>query len=304
MTIRSFVLLALKVVVLTILFAVAMTIGNLLFISPAIQVTAVPPDQANAQLMSLLLIAFVDTLVVTLIVLRSRWRGWRLALATAVSLYGVMTFMSQIETAWFAPAMTTMQISSALIRGLFLQTLPLALIWVPLAVALLTWGRQPPASEAPAPPLPESWWGWAWRLAVIAVAYLALYFSFGYVVAWQNPEVRALYDGGANPQVFAYERLIPFQALRALLWVLFALPIIHMTRGTRWQIAVVVGLLLALPMNMFHAMPNDLMTSSVRLSHFIETVTSNFIFGLLMTGVLFWMPAHAKRTLAPLARPH
>ena len=59
------------------------------------------------------------------------------------------------------------------------------------------------------------------------------------MVAWQNPEVRALYDGGANSQVFAYERLIPFQVLRALLWVLFALPVIRMTRGTRWQIAAI-----------------------------------------------------------------
>jgi hypothetical protein len=253
--------------------------------------------------MSLLLIAFVDTLVVTLIVLRSRWRGWRLALATAFSLYGVMTFMAQIETAWFAPAMTTMRISPALIRGLFLQTVPLVLIWVPLAVALLTWGWRPPTPEPPAPSLPGSWWAWAWRLALIAVAYLALYFSFGYMVAWQNPEVRALYDGGANPQVFANERLIPFQVLRALLWVLFALPVIRMTRGARWQIAAVVGLLLALPMNMFHAMPNDLMTPSVQLSHFIETATSNFIFGLLIVGVLFWAPGHAKRFPEPVARP-
>jgi hypothetical protein len=303
MTIRSLVLLALKVVVLTILFAVALTIGNLLFISPVIPATVVPPDQANVQLTSLLLVAFVDTLVVTLMVLRSRWRGWRLALATAFSLYGVMTFMAQIETAWFAPAMTTMRISPPLIRGLFLQTLPLALVWAPLAVALLTWGRPTPTLEPPAPSLPGSWWGWIWRLAAIAVAYLALYFSFGYVVAWQNPEVRALYDGGANPQVFAYERLIPFQVLRALLWVLFALPVIRMARGTRWQIAVVVGLLLALPMNMFHAMPNDLMTPSVRLSHFVETATSNFIFGLLITGLLLWAPAHAKRFAEPLARP-
>jgi hypothetical protein len=86
--------------------------------------------------------------------------------------------------------------------------------------------------------------------------------------------------------------------------VLFALPVIRMTRGTRWQIAVVVGLLLALPMNMFHAMPNDVMAPSVRLSHFIETATSNFIFGMVITAVLFWAPAHAKRPLAPLTRPH
>jgi len=51
-------------------------------------------------------------------------------------------------------------------------------------------------------------------------------------------------------------------------------------------------------MNMFHAIPNDLMTSSVRLSHFIETASSNWIFGLLVTGVLHWVPAHASRPLA------
>ena len=303
MTIRSLVLLALKVLVLTILFFIALTIGNVLFVAPALPATTATPERASAQLLGMVFLSFVDTLVVTLIVLRSRWSGWRLALATAFSLYGVMTFMAQIETAWFAPAITTLRITPELLRGLFLQTLPVVLIWVPLAVALLTWGRQPPAPEAPPFPLPGSWWGWTWRLAVIAAAYLALYFSFGYVVAWQNPEVRALYDGGANPQVFAFERLIPFQVLRALLWVLFALPVIRMTRGTRWQIAVVVGLLLALPMNMFHVMPNDLMTPSVRLSHFVETATSNFIFGLIITGVLFWVPAHAKRPLTPLARP-
>ncbi len=55
---------------------------------------------------------------------------------------------------------------------------------------------------------------------------------------------------------------------------------------------------IALPMNMFHAIPNDLMTSSVRLSHFIETASSNWIFGLLVTGVLHWVPAHASRPLA------
>jgi len=293
MTIRSLALLALKILVLTVLFAVAFSVGNLVFISPAVPPTTIPPDRAAAALNGILLVALVDTLVVTLIVLRSRWRGWRLALALGFSLYGVMTFMAQIETAWFAPAMTTMRITPALLRGLFLQTLPIALIWVPLAVALLNWGR-PVAPDEPPHVLPAAAGAWAWRLALIAMAYLALYFSFGYVVAWQNPEVRALYEGGINQSVFANERLIPFQILRSLLWVLFALPIIRMTRGTSWQVGVIVGLLYALPMNMFHVIPNDLMTASVRLSHFIETASSNFIFGLLVTGMLLWAPAHVS----------
>jgi hypothetical protein len=110
---RAIALLALKIVVLTVLFVVALTIGNLVFISPAVPRTTIPPDSAAAVFNGMLLVALVDTLVVALIVLRSRWRGWRLALAIGFSLYGVMTFMAQIETAWFAPAMTTMRITPA-----------------------------------------------------------------------------------------------------------------------------------------------------------------------------------------------
>ena len=302
MTIRSIALLVLKVVVLAIMFFVALTVGNIIFLSPSLPPTTLPPDRAAAALAGTLIIALVDTLIVTLIVLRSRWRGWRLALGVAFSLYGVTTVMAQIETAWFAPAMTTMQITPELLRGLFLCTLPMALIWVPLAVTLLSWGWQFPAPDEPAYVQPRSAGGWAWRLAAIAAAYLALYFGFGYVVAWQNPEVRALYDSGANPQVFAYERLIPFQILRSLLWVLFALPVIRMTAGPRWWVALMVGLLFALPMNIFHVIPNDLMSPSVRLSHFIETASSNFIFGLIVTELLLWAPTRVSRPLAPLAR--
>jgi hypothetical protein len=301
MSIRSIALLALKIVTLAILFFIALTVGNMIFITPALPPVTLSPDQAAAALTGTLIIALVDTLIVTLIVLRSRWRGWRLALGVAFSLYGVTTVMAQIETAWFAPAMTTLRITPELLRGLFLRTVPMALIWVPLAVALLSWGWRLPAPDEQDHALPESAGAWAWRLAAIAAAYLALYFSFGYVVAWQNPEVRALYDSGANQQVFAYERLIPFQILRALLWVLFALPVIRMTAGSRWWVALMVGLLFALPMNIFHVIPNDLMSPSVRLSHFVETASSNFLFGLIVTGLLLWVPARVSRPLAPLA---
>jgi hypothetical protein len=73
--------------------------------------------------------------------------------------------------------------------------------------------------------------------------------------------------------------LLPLQIIRSALWVLFALPVIRMTRGPAWQIAVLVGLLFALPMNIGHFIPNPIMPDpSVRLSHFIETTSSNFIY--------------------------
>lgn len=301
MSARSIVLLGLKIVVLAAVYFVALMAGNILFVAPAVNLADVVPEQAAGQMRGYIIIALVDTLIIAMLALRSRWTGWRLALAICFSLYGVMTFLAQVETAWFAPALTTMQITPALLLGLFLQTIPAVLIVVPLAVLLLGRWRTGVADLAEPPSLPATFGSWAWRLAVIIVAYELLYFGFGWLVAWQNPDVRALYAEGANPVVFDRQRLIPFQALRALLWVAFALPVIRMTRGAPWQIGLVVGLLFALPMNIVHVLPNPLMSPSVQLSHFIETATSNLIFGWLLTELLLWRPSRAARPLTPQA---
>ena len=128
---------------------------------------------------------------------------------------------------------------------------------------------------------------WVVKLAAIAIIYCVLYFGFGFVVAWSNPELRAMYGEGVNQAMFSLYRLILFQVFRSALWVLFALPVIRGTRGPTWQVALIVGLLYALPMNIAHASPNPFMPDpSVRLSHFIETSTSNFIFGLIVTWLV------------------
>jgi hypothetical protein len=64
----------------------------------------------------------------------------------------------------------------------------------------------------------------------------------------------------------------------------------------------VVGLLLGLPMNMFHVLPGGLMAPSVRLAHFVETATSTFLFGLALTHLLLWRPEVTRKPLTPAAR--
>jgi hypothetical protein len=44
-----------------------------------------PPDQAVQALPGLLLLCLVDTALIMLVILRARWRGWRLALGKACS---------------------------------------------------------------------------------------------------------------------------------------------------------------------------------------------------------------------------
>jgi hypothetical protein len=135
---------------------------------------------------------------------------------------------------------------------------------------------------------------WAWKVAVIAIAYLILYSTFGYFITWTNPAVQAYYGGIDEGSFFAHMKVVftitpwlePFQALRAMLWVLLALPVIRMMKG-RWQeTALAVGLLFSVLMNSQLLLPTPLMPEAVRMTHLIETASSNFIFGYFIVWLL------------------
>jgi hypothetical protein len=243
-----------------------------------------PVDQLPMVFAGLLLSAAVISLVISLIVVRSRWSGWKLIGATFISWLGCMTIMAQIETAWFAPALN---IPRSLAYGVALRGIVSVAILAPLTVWI--WGKAKAQLEDGESQvhLPQSPAEWTLKLAVIAVVYLALYFGFGYIVAWQNPALREMYAGGTDPVVFNQLYMTLLQIVRSALWVLFAIPVIRMTKGPLWRVALLVALLYALPMNIAHFIPNPVMPDpTVRLSHFIETATSNFIFGLVVTWLL------------------
>lgn len=274
-----------KYLALVVLYLVLFVVGSATF-SIGLDRTP-PPDQQSLVMPALLLVALVNTFVISVVIRRLGRSGWRLVLATMFAWYGTMTFMTQIESAWFGPALG---ITSNMLPALFLNSVPLVVIFTP--VAALVWGKwQPQTVRDEDLRLPRTASEWSWKLAVIAAGYLVLYLGFGYVVAWQNPALRQMYGNGANQQVFDYARLIPFQILRSALWVLFALPMIRMTRGVLWQVALVVALLFALPPTIGLAIPNPIMPDpSVRFSHFVETSTSNFIYGVFVTWLLQWRP--------------
>jgi hypothetical protein len=138
--------------------------------------------------------------------------------------------------------------------------------------------------------LPE----WVMRLAIVVVAYLALYFGFGYYVAWKSEAVRAYY-GGADPGGFVAQFasvvrdtpwLVPLQVLRALLWAAIALPVIRMSTGPWWRAGLAVALLFSVVMNSQLLLPNPYMPREVRMTHLVETASSNFIFGWVLVAVM------------------
>jgi hypothetical protein len=278
-------------VLLTCLFLVFYCAGSLIISSQLPANPATQPGPIPAPY-NILVIGAADTLVLMSIILTSRWQGWRLMLATGVVYYGCVTFMSQIETAYF---LTSLTVSPSLLPRLFLIGIPPAFLFVPLAVWILGKTKNSPVESESNERLVMPASQWAWKLALVALVYLALYFSAGYFIAWQNPELRAFYHGSDAGNfglhmfglLHSDPWLFPFQIMRSLLWVTFCLPVIRMTRGNAWQTALLTGLLLAVPMNIVHLVANPLMPlSSVRMSHMIETSSSNFVFGLIIVWLL------------------
>ena len=246
-------------------------------------------EGAGATAGILLAVCFVNASVMAYLILRSRWAGWRLMVAVFVVFYGVTTFMAQIESAVFITRLPPGMLSRLFVAGV--------VIAAPFAVlAVLVLGRRRPdvADATPGARLVMPPRTWAWKLAVVAVAYVILYFSFGYYVAWQNPAVVEYYSGVDEGSFFAHMGsvlrdtpwLVPFQMLRAMLWVAIALPVIRMMKGGWQETALVLGLLFGVVMNTQLLLPNPYMPETVRMTHLVETASSNFLFGVLIGWLL------------------
>jgi hypothetical protein len=279
------------------------------FVQPALPTTAAEPGPLPL-MVALAVVSASVVVVVALMILSSRWHGLKLMVVMALTYYAVVTVIMQIETWYFLSGLT---VGPGLMPLLFLQGLPVALVFVPLAVLILGRARGPATDADWSATAPTTWQAWAWKLPVLAAAYLVLYFGAGYFIAWQNPEVRAFYGqpGQALPFVDHMVRvlaedpwLIPFQLLRGLIWTACALPILRGTRWPQWATALVVGLMFSVPQNIGHILPNSLLPiNSVRLSHLVETASSTFLFGLVVTWLLSAKPAAARQRETQSSRP-
>lgn len=291
MSIKSPLLLVARIVAVTVVYLIAFVIASGLTIAPLVSGLPVAEGASEAA-QRLPLVAFLNTLVLVYITVRSRWSGWRLTGVIALAFYGVNTFMSQIETAAF-PAVAN-RLPPGMLAGLFVMGLIQAALFAPLAVLITGKWKKDSAANEPNErlrmPAPE----WAWKLVSIAIAYDILYFTFGYFVAWRNPAVQAYY-GGTDPGSFIAQMAnvmrdtpwLPFfQLLRGLLWTLIALPVIRMMKGAWWEAGLAVGLLFAVIMNSGLLLPNPIMPVAVRYAHLVETATSNFIFGWIVVWLL------------------
>jgi hypothetical protein len=138
------------------------------------------PVQTGAALAALGAVSLLNTLVLGYLIIRSRWAGWKLILAIFFVFYGVVTVMPQIETAFFVTSLPP-----GMLPRLFLSGAIIAALFSQLAVLILEKGKSnlKEFDKHSRLDIPVS--QWVGKLSLIVIAYLAIYFTFGYFIAWK-----------------------------------------------------------------------------------------------------------------------
>ena len=270
---------AIRFVAVAVLYFVSfVVVSGALLSTPRQQPT---PSEAGATLLALLAVSLINAAVWTYVVLRSRWSGWKLIATVFFVFYGVSTLMPQIETAYFVTGLPP-----GMLPRLFIAGLIMAAVFSPLAVLILGKAR---SQTNQSHPLSAS----ILKLLLIAIAYVVMYFTFGYFIAWKSEAVRAYY-GGHDPGNFIAHissllrtepLLFLLQVVRGMLWAALAVPVIKMMKGEWWEAGLAVALLFAMTSSLL-LIPNPLMPAEVRMAHLVETGTSNFLFGWLVVLLL------------------
>ena len=226
-------------------------------------------------------IMLLQTIALAYPTLRSKWHGWKLVAGLFVLYFGSTTFVSQLESLVYLGG----KMPDGMVVGLMLMGIFAASLFSPIAVLVL--GRWKAASAGPIghrePATPGEW---TWKIALAAFVFLALYYLFGYYVAWQIPVLRDYY-GGSDPGSFVAQMqsvaegtpwMIPYQYLRSLIMVGLAVVLIRMMKGAWWEVGLAASLLFAVPI-VYLLLPNPMMPEAVRIGHLIETLPYQFLFG-------------------------
>ena len=267
-------------------FLLLFLIFSLLFILPAViipfDIKIENPSEYNAFMIFLLLLTEVS--VILYLIKRLNLWGMNLFFFVVIIFWGLHTFMTQVETWYFKEAMPA--ITHEELRNLFLRPLITSITFIPLAIWILgKWKQDTSSAES------HIRGSLNWRkILSLSVAYVAIYFTFGYFVAWQFEEVRIFYSGSPENAGFigglkqtwqTNSTFFLFQLFRGFLWIMIGLPIIFYLKGSKREKIIACVILYSIPAIQL-VVDNPFMPQQVRLAHLLEVSTSNGLFGLLI----------------------
>ena len=245
-------------------------------------------NSAGSESYILLISSFFIAMAFAYYLYYSKVRGAKLFLNIFLIYFGINTFLPQLETWYFSGAFNFLESS---IGKIVLMGLITALLFSILATVI--W-RKKKESTLLVDTQQLAFKKWLKPTLLIAISYVVIYFLFGYFIAWQSPAVRQFYSGSTellpfwehfvglitdNPLIYLFQffRGIIWAALAFLIWQTVHLSVPKKMGLTGILFCISAALLL---------MPNPFMPADVRWSHFVETLSSNFIFGILAAWII------------------
>lgn len=269
----------LKFVLLFVFFSILFVLPNLII---PLHVKMDSQSENNA-LMIILLLLTQFFIIIYLIKRLNLW-GMKLFLVVVIVFWGLQTFMTQLETWYFREAMPA--ITNVELANLFLRPLITSITFIPLAIWVLgKWKPDRNRSES------QTSTRLTWKeILSLSIAYVVIYFVFGYYIAWQFEAVRVFYSGTTDDLGFfgqikqtlqTKNSIFLFQFIRGFLWIIAGYPILIYLQGSKTEKIIACILLFSLPAVQL-VVDNPFMPQPVRIAHLLEVATSNGLFGLLM----------------------
>lgn len=225
-------------------------------------------------------------LAIVYVVKKSTWGNKLLVYSLIGVLLMVHSFMMQIETFYFHSAFPALAYADIFL--IFIANGIPIFAGVPLAMYLFRKNadRQNSVQSISLPTIQEL----TAKLTMIGLVYVCVYFLFGYFVAWQLAELRLFYSGSTEEIGFfaqqivnweEYPSIYPFQFFRGVLFGVFILPFVLMFKSNSRVLFTSIFLVYmstAFPLTI----PNALFPESVRWAHFLEMLSSMFVFSIIV----------------------
>lgn len=229
-------------------------------------------------IITLIVQILINSIAIIYLIQRLRLKGLSLIFTTAITVYGIQIFMTQIETWLFIEAFPMFDENELL--KLFIGGLILFLVISTIAYFFF----KPKQSKDNTITDKISSKSWIWKIPSLSIIYMLLYITFGIMIAWRSEELRNFYAESVGNMDYLELRII--QIFRGFLWILFSVPVLIWSKAKRIEKIISISLMLALLPTILLLFPNPYMPSGVRLTHFVEVFLSNGIFGIILGFVL------------------
>ena len=270
---------------MAIFLIVGMTLGLIIFPSEMMNEAA----ESGGSPFMLMLTSVMNAGAVLYFIKYSTLRGWKLVGVLFILGFGLMYFMSQMETLWFNDSVKfpLMGILGVVTGGAIMFLLfSVAATWLTGRFKLIEQSEIPPNKM-------EFSILWKKVLMISIVIWPLLYFSAGYFIAWQFEAIRFYYTGSIEKESYSFmfadyisSNLYFFQIFRGLLWVLLSMLVLKYMQGTSVRKGIALVLLLVFLSCSQLLLPNPFMPEAVRIGHFIETSIENALLAIIIVWVL------------------